>query len=267
MITTVSRRWRAVRKNDAGLTLIELMAVMTIALVLIGVASSMFLAADRVQAGDRTRESNTMDAGLSLQATAKYLRSATALCVRTDPKTVPCDSSKAAILPAQAGTVRADSGDFTFFSSVGNTATFTQGAGVQGSGTFSGYTLPGPLKIRLYVDGSKRLQAALYMPTVNSATGLCCLYPASPTSTLTLAGNVVTKNQAGTAAGQDGAPFAFYSGTQLLQTPLSLTDALRVDHVRVDVKVAGPSSPSVGGSEFVDTILFANYKSDSDLRQ
>jgi hypothetical protein len=227
--------------DDAGSSLAEVLITMMIGMLLLGIVMDTVVSGQRLSRQQSTRSQNTNDAGTAMDAATKSIRTALPTCDSAVPTT--CSGTALAISTGSNST------SLTFYAAVGNSYT--------GSGASEVAALPGPKKVRLYVDASGQLFEEMSDPALFPATPpqKCCAYTA-PSSSRVLARNVVA-TITGDAPGQ---LFTYFHKTTnaVLPVPLSAADAAEVGRIRVDLLVQGTSSPSVPGTRISTTVVLPN---------
>ncbi len=228
--------------SQAGVTLVEMLVTTAIGSIVFAVAAQMVITGHEITRTTQTRAENTNQSGEVLDSAAKMLRAANRTCDRAFQPT--CATTSAAVASGSTAT------SITFYSATG--------LSYNGSGVPS---LPGPIKVRLTLSAGVLTEQVWNPQTfvIGTNPAACCEYLATPTRTRVLARNVTQTAQVGTTP---GAPFSYYNGvgTDPLPLPLSATDALRVDHVQLDVNVAATTNPPISGSQFKYMVLLPNVQ-------
>jgi prepilin-type N-terminal cleavage/methylation domain-containing protein len=259
-------------REDGGFTLIEMMVAISLGLVVLAGATTMMLTTQRFARGSATRNSNTLDAGISVQTIARYLGSTTAICGVQGTANENTCANKVTSTDKQKGEILAGSNykDLTFFSNLGDTESLDSTAQTSGVGSIT-VAYRAPYKVHIWVSSTGDLRADVYTgsPAAGSSA-VCCTWPASPTRSQLLAKYVKV---VAPSASSPGVPFSYWADPVGVSTQISTTAAPNlaavttavgstVDRVDLDVIVARPGNPVVPPTESKDSVMLPNRGHD-----
>jgi Tfp pilus assembly protein PilW len=210
-------------RGDAGITMVEMMVTIFLALVILGTTGTTMVLGLRGSRTSMVRTQNTQDASLILERMTKPLRMA--IRPLANPPTAPFVTGGT---PA-TGT----STDVTFYAAIN---------------TIVGSDMPtGPTKYRFYLDTTTGNLIEQITPVTIS--GGLFTWPATTTATYTI-GMGLTKTQS---------IFTYYDDNNVNLGALDATDAFTVDSVGLQLSVDKPTTPDVPPTVVVNRVNLPNH--------
>jgi hypothetical protein len=178
-------KFRRALKNDAGVSLAELLIGFLVSIILLTLVAGWMVAVGKGTQADTVAEGNTRQMSTALSTMVQYFHAATTYPVSTQPQPMPAF-------------VSASSTDVTFYAYVNLLSTAAQ-----------------PVKVRYYVDPSTHnLMEQQWSSTCSATTGYCT-FSSTVSKQINLGGPIASPTSDGTSL------FTFLDSTQTATTTLS----------------------------------------------
>ena len=220
------RRLSAVRlSSDAGISLVEMIVVISILSGVLAMVMTATIAAQRSVNGNAARLDQVQQAKVAMESMTKVLRTA----VRPTQLNATCTGCD------QAAFLQGTSSSVQFYANINNPA-----------------NIVGPSRVTYSVDSSGTLTETVQPPNAHAASDYnyqyCTPGPSCSVITRVLARGVATTNPV----------FAYYdaSGNTFATLPLSTSDLPRVDSI--DVQVSVSRSTQVAATTFIQRVTLPN---------
>jgi Tfp pilus assembly protein PilW len=201
----IIRLARGLRRDDSGITLVELLVATALGLLIMVTAGALLISVSSSSRIQAVSDVNTRSASTAMNTMSRYLHAATTYPVASQQTPLPAFSSMSAT-------------DVTFYAYVNLVNTSAQ-----------------PVKVRYFIDPTtKNLMQQLYPSTCNATTGYCTF--STSFSQINLGGPVVSPTSDGTTL------FAYLNAGGAATSDASSVQSVQVNLEYGAAKAGSPGS-------------------------